>query len=51
MVKQGGGVVVDTSAGLGVRGVAGGANYAAPKHGIIGLTKSAAVDCAKRTSA
>jgi len=47
MVRQGGGVVVNTSSGAGVRGVAGGASYAASKHAIIGLTKSAALDYAK----
>ncbi|MDP1027055.1 glucose 1-dehydrogenase [Sphingomonas sp. KR1UV-12] len=48
MVRQGGGVVVNTSSGAGVRGVAGGASYAASKHAIIGLTKSAALDYAKQ---
>ena len=42
MVRQGSGVIVNTSSGAGVRGVAGGASYAASKHAIIGLTKSAA---------
>ena len=47
MLKQGGGVVVNTSSGAGIRGVAGGSAYAASKHAIIGLTKSAALDYAK----
>ena len=46
MVAQGGGVVVNTSSGAGIRGVAGGAAYAASKHAIIGLTRSAALDYA-----
>ncbi len=48
MVRQGGGVVVNTSSGAGVRGVAGGASYTASKHAIIGLTKAAALDYAKQ---
>jgi NAD(P)-dependent dehydrogenase (short-subunit alcohol dehydrogenase family) len=48
MVKQGRGVVVNTSSGAGIRGVAGGAAYAASKHAIIGLTRSAALDYAKQ---
>lgn len=48
MLKQGGGVVVNTSSGAGIRGVAGGAAYAASKHAIIGMTKSAALDYAKQ---
>jgi NAD(P)-dependent dehydrogenase (short-subunit alcohol dehydrogenase family) len=47
MVRQGSGVVVNTSSGAGIRGVAGGSAYAASKHAIIGLTKSAALDYAK----
>ena len=48
MVGQGGGVVVNTSSGAGICGVAGGASYAASKHAIIGMTKSAALDYAKQ---
>lgn len=48
MVRQGGGVVVNTSSGAGIRGVAGGASYAASKHAIIGITRSAALDYAKQ---
>lgn len=46
MVAQGSGVVINTSSGAGIRGVAGGAGYAASKHAIIGLTRSAALDYA-----
>jgi NAD(P)-dependent dehydrogenase (short-subunit alcohol dehydrogenase family) len=48
MMRQGGGVVVNTSSGAGIRGVAGGASYAASKHGMIGMTTSAALDYAKQ---
>lgn len=48
MVRQGGGVVVNTSSGAGIRGVQGGASYAASKHALIGLTRSAALDYAKQ---
>jgi len=48
MVRQDGGVVVNTSSGAGIRGVAGGASYAASKHAIIGMTRSAALDYAKQ---
>ena len=46
MLKQGGGVIVNTSSGAGVKGFPGGAAYVAAKHGVVGLSKSAALDYA-----
>jgi len=46
MLKQGGGAIVNTSSGAGVKGFQGGAAYVAAKHGVVGLTKAAALDYA-----
>src|SRR4051794_41492249 len=42
----GGGAIVNTSSGAGVIGIKGSPAYTAAKHGVIGLTKAAALDYA-----
>lgn len=46
MLKQGGGAIVNTASGAGVKGFSGEAAYTGAKHGAVGLTKSAALDYA-----
>jgi NAD(P)-dependent dehydrogenase (short-subunit alcohol dehydrogenase family) len=47
MLEQGGGAIVNTSSGAGVKGFPRGAAYVAAKHGVIGLTRAAAFDYAR----
>jgi NAD(P)-dependent dehydrogenase (short-subunit alcohol dehydrogenase family) len=47
MLRQGGGAIVNMSSVTGLEGSAGAAAYSASKHGVIGLTKSAALETAK----
>jgi NAD(P)-dependent dehydrogenase (short-subunit alcohol dehydrogenase family) len=44
MTASGGGTIVNTSSGAGVVGIPGQSAYAAAKHAVIGLTKSAALE-------
>lgn len=48
MLQQGGGAIVNTASTAGISGSPGAAIYSASKHGVLGLTKSAAADYATR---
>jgi NAD(P)-dependent dehydrogenase (short-subunit alcohol dehydrogenase family) len=48
MLKNGGGAIVNTSSQGGVTGFPGQAAYIASKHGVIGLTRTAALDYAAK---
>lgn len=47
MMAQGGGAIVNTSSIAGVKGMANISAYVASKHGIVGLTRSAALEAAR----
>ena len=48
MLKGGGGAIVNTASTAGLLGFRKGAAYAASKHGVIGLTKAAAIEYASK---
>ncbi len=48
MLEHGGGVIVNTSSVAGLVGYAGACSYVAAKHGIVGMTKTAALEYAEK---
>ncbi len=47
MLKQGGGAIVNTSSGAGIGGAPGWSAYSAAKHGVVGITRCAALEYAR----
>ncbi len=47
MLEQGGGAIVNTASSAGVTGIPNVALYTASKHGVVGLTKAAALELAE----
>lgn len=47
MRRSGGGAIVNTASIMGLRGAAGGSAYCAAKHGVVGLSKAAALECGR----
>lgn len=48
MLKNGGGSIVNTASGLGLASMPNASDYVSAKHGVIGLTRSAAIDYGHR---
>src|SRR5699024_11719131 len=46
-VKQGSGVIVNTASGAGLKATPGLSAYSAAKHGVVGLTRTGAMDYVK----
>ena len=47
MLKQGSGAIVNTASALGLGGIIGQTAYIAAQHGVVGLTRTAALEYAK----